>query len=71
MSHGKIAYTNKVLNYYRMHGDNVSSTMNYQRHLDEIKKIHSYYIKKFNLSENHKNMMNKRIEFLEKVWKLK
>lgn len=68
---GKIAYTNKVLNYYRVHGNNVSSTMNRKKHIDEIEKIHSKFIKEFNLGEFQKNEMKKRIKFLKKVWKVK
>lgn len=71
LTSGKIAYTNLALNYYRVHGDNVSSTMNQQKHLEEIKEIHSYYLKKFNLSKDHKKKMQERIHFLEKNWNLK
>ncbi len=71
MTLGSIAYTNKVLNYYRLHGDNVSSTMNYQKHLDEIKNIYAYSTKKFNLDSNHKKKMDERIAFLKKAWKIK
>ena len=40
MKHGNIAYINKVLNYYRMHGNNVSNIMDHQKHLEEIQKIY-------------------------------
>ena len=33
MSNGKIAYSKKALNYYRVHGNNVSSTMNHEKHI--------------------------------------
>lgn len=68
MSNGKIAYNSKTLNYYRVHGNNVSSTMNQQKHIDEINRIHSYIYKKFNLDKNHKNKMLERIKFLKKAW---
>lgn len=71
ISNGDIAFSNKVLNYYRVHGNNVSSTTNYQRHIDEIKRIHKYFVETFNLTAKEKNMMKERIDFLEKVWKLK
>ena len=71
ISNGDIAFSNKVLNYYRVHGNNVSSTTNYQRHIDEIKRIHKYFVETFNLTTKEKNMMKERIDFLEKVWKLK
>lgn len=71
ISNGDIAFSNNVLNYYRVHGNNVSSTTNYQRHIDEIKRIHKYFVETFNLTTKEKNMMKERIDFLEKVWKLK
>lgn len=71
ISNGDIAYSNKILNYYRVHGNNVSSTMNHQKHIDEINKIHKYYIEKFDLDKTHKNTMQERINFLKNVWHLK
>lgn len=68
MSNGKIAYNSKPLNYYRVHGNNVSSTMNQRKHIEEINKIHDYIYKKFNLTKVHKKKMNERIIFLKKVW---
>jgi glycosyltransferase involved in cell wall biosynthesis len=70
MKNGNIAYTNKVLNYYRVHGNNVSTTMNHQKHIDEINKIHSKFIKEFNLGSYQKNEMKKRIKFLKDNWKI-
>lgn len=67
---GDISYTNKVLNYYRLHGDNVSSIMNHQKHVNEIKKIYAYYKDEFKLSKNHLAKMQKRIKFLKKCWKI-
>lgn len=71
MKSGKIAYTNKVLNYYRVHGNNVSSTMDKKKHIEEIKEIYKYYCKEFKLDEFHKHEMKKRIDFLKKCWKVK
>jgi glycosyltransferase involved in cell wall biosynthesis len=68
---GKIAYYNKPLNYYRVHGNNVSSVMKKQAHIDEIKKIHKYFDKKFNLDKKQKNEIEKRYDFLNKAWNLK
>jgi len=70
MQKGKIAYTNKVLNYYRVHGDNVSSTMKKEAHLKEINKIHSYYRKEYGLDSFQEKEIIKRYNFLKKVWKL-
>lgn len=67
---GKISYSNKILNYYRVHGNNVSSTMNKKAHIEEINSIYNYYIKEFNLNAEHKNKMKKRVDYLKKVWKV-
>lgn len=71
ISNGDIAYSNKVLNYYRVHGNNVSSMMNHQKHIDEINKIHKYYVEKFNLTNKEIKLMKERINFLKRAWKLK
>ena len=71
MSQGDISYVNKPLNYYRLHGNNVSSVMNHQKHLDEINRLYEYYDVKYNLDISHKQKMQERINFLKKVWKLK
>ena len=70
MRKGKISYYNKALNYYRVHGNNVSSTMKKEAHLKEIKSIHDYYRKNFGLNEFQENEIKKRYEFLKDVWKL-
>jgi len=71
IKNGYISYSNKTLNYYRMHGNNVSSTIDKKRHIEEIKKIHSYCKKEFNLDDNCDKMMLERINFLKRVWKVK
>lgn len=68
MKNGKIAYTDKVLNYYRIHGNNVSETMNHKKHIEEIQKIHSIFVTEFKLNEFHKKEMQKRIGFLKENW---
>lgn len=70
MQNGKIAFINKPLNYYRVHGNNVTSTTKKERHLEEIKKIHKYVTKEFDLKHTHQDNMKKRIKFLEHVWDL-
>ncbi|MBR1416215.1 MAG: glycosyltransferase [Bacilli bacterium] len=68
---GDISYINKPLNYYRVHGNNVSSTTKKDLHLKEIETIYKEIdeIIKFNNIQK-KNIQN-RIDFLKKVWKLK
>jgi glycosyltransferase involved in cell wall biosynthesis len=71
MKKGKVAYVNKTLNYYRVHGNNVSSTMNHQKHLDEIKRIYNKFENEFKLEEQQEKKMNDRLEFLKDCWKVK
>jgi glycosyltransferase involved in cell wall biosynthesis len=71
MQKGKVAFNQKVLNYYRVHGNNVSSVMDHQKHIDEINRIHDYYKKTFKLNSHHQEMMKKRIKFLKDAWYLK
>jgi len=68
MKNGKISYSNKICNFYRVHGNNVSSTMNHRKHIDEIIKIHHYNLENFKLSKKHEDKMKNRIEFLKKAW---
>lgn len=67
---GDIAYTDKVLNYYRMHGNNISSQMKNKDHIEEIKKIHAKNKEEFQLGKKEQQEMAKRIDFLKKVWKV-
>lgn len=68
MTYGDIAYTNRTLNYYRIHGSNVSSTTKAQDHINEIKTIQKLFIKRLGLNKQHQKKMNARIKFLEKAW---
>ena len=70
MQKGKVAYTNKVLNYYRLHGDNVSSNFNYNKHLEEIKYIHEYYRNNYGLTKYQEDEIQKRYKFLKDAWKI-
>ena len=71
IKNGNIAYSNKVYNYYRVHGNNVSSTMNRKKHIDEINKIHQYVNNEFKLTKKHEKKMKERIKFLTNVWGIK
>ena len=70
MSKGKIAYFNKPLNYYRMHGSNVTSTTKKKLHLEEIKRVHQYIEETYGLDKKQKKEIEKRYKFLERVWNL-
>ena len=70
ISEGKVAYTNKALNYYRLHGSNVTSTTKKQAHFDEIKKIHDYMRKNYKITKEQEKYIEERYDFLKKVWNL-
>lgn len=70
MERGKVAFKNKPLNYYRMHGANVTSTTKKQLHLDELKRVHTLLNKKFKFTEKQKAEIEKRYQFLKDAWKL-
>lgn len=70
VSEGKIAYYNKPINYYTLHGNNVSSTTKKSKHLDEIKQIHAYIRKNYKLTRFHEKQIKNRYKFLERVWEL-
>ena len=71
LQRGKIAFNKKTLNYYRLHGNNISSTMNRKKHLLEIKKIYSHLKNNNNMSEEQQKNMQERLTFLEQVWGIK
>ena len=71
LQRGKIAFNKKTLNYYRLHGNNISSTMNRKKHLLEIKKIYYHLKSNNNMSEEQQKNMQERLTFLEQVWGIK
>lgn len=71
LSNGKVAYNHETMNYYRLHGNNVSSTYKKEKHIDEIKKIYNYINENFRIKKQNKVKQNERINFLKDVWKVK
>lgn len=71
ISKGDIAYIDKTLNYYRVHGTNVSSTMNREKHIKEIISLYELFTNEYSLNEEQKRKMKERIAFLKKAWKVK
>lgn len=71
MKTGKIAFINSALNYYRVHGNNVTSTTKKEKHIEEIKRIHKRIDDEFKLTKRQKKLQEERIDFLNKVWRLK
>ena len=68
---GKISYIKKALNYYRIHGDNVTSVTKKQAHFDEIKKIYKELDEKIHFTEEQKKNIQERCEFLISKWNVK
>ena len=71
MEKGKIAFCNTALNYYRLHGNNVTSVTKKKDHFNEILKIHKMIDEKYGLTSEQKKKIEDRYKFLKKVWKLK
>ena len=71
MLKGKVAYSAKPLNYYRVHGNNVTSTTKKQAHFDELVRVHEYIDSKIHFNEKQKKELRKRYSYLSKVWGLK
>lgn len=71
MALGDISYVDKTLNYYRLHGNNVSSTMNHKKHLSELEMLYKYYTEKYGLNDKQKNKIGERIKFLKDTWNIK
>ncbi|MBE6149980.1 MAG: glycosyltransferase [Firmicutes bacterium] len=71
MQKGNVAFYNRPLNYYRVHGNNVTSNTKKQAHFEEIKKIHEYVGKVIRLDKKQKSNIKDRYKFLRKVWNVK
>ena len=71
MTKGKVAFNSKALNYYRVHGNNVTSTTKKQAHFDELVKVHEYIDSIIHFNEKQKKELRKRYSYLSKVWGLK
>lgn len=71
MERGCIAYCNKSLNYYRVHGNNITSTTKKKKHLEEIKKVHEHLRNKMKFKNWQEKEIKNRYKFLNKVWALK
>ena len=70
MAKGKISYYDKPLNYYRVHGNNVTSTTKKQAHFDELIRIHDNIRKNFGLNKTQEKEIKNRYDFLKKAWGL-
>ena len=70
MTTGKVAFSSKVLNYYRLHGNNVTSLTKNENHLKEIQEVHHKIDQMIPLKESQRNNIQKRYEYLKDVWKI-
>lgn len=70
ISRGKVAYIDKILNFYRVHDTQITSNMKKEKHLEEIKKIYDTITDKFGTNDFQNQKRKERIEFLKKAWKI-
>lgn len=68
---GKISFVNKSLNYYRIHGSNVTSTTKKKAHFDEIKKLHSELNQKHKFNKEQQKNIKNRYQVLINAWHIK
>ena len=70
MSHGKISYIDKTYNYYRVHGNNVTSNTKKITHFKELQNVHKIINEKYPFNKEQKQLIEKRYKFLKKNWNL-
>lgn len=70
MHKGKISYNKCILNYYRIHGNNVTSNTKKKNHLQEIKAVHQYFDETYKLNQIQKKQIEERYLYLKKTWNL-
>lgn len=68
---GDISFINKTLNYYRVHGNNISQTFDKKAHILEIQRIYKFVKEKYGIYDEQQIQMYNRIKFLCKVWSVK
>ena len=68
---GDISFINKTLNYYRVHGNNISQTFDKKAHILEIQRIYKFVKEKYGIDDEQQIQMYNRIKFLCKVWRVK
>lgn len=68
---GDISFINKTLNYYRVHGNNISQTFDKKAHILEIQRIYKFVKEKYGIDDEQQIQMCNRIKFLCKVWSVK
>lgn len=70
LKHGQIAYINKELNYYRLHGDNFINDNKKLERLADIEKIYHLFQTKYQLTKEQISNQETRIKELQKQWEL-
>ena len=70
MQRGRVAFKNKPLNFYRMHGTNVTSTTKKQQHFDELKRVHAILDARYAFTPEQKEKLEERYRTLTDAWKL-
>ena len=59
------------MNYYRVHGNNISQTFDKKAHILEIQRIYKFVKEKYGIDDEQQIQMYNRIKFLCKVWSVK
>ena len=70
MQKGKIAYCSKALNYSRLHGDNSTTNLKKEIHYNEIKRIQKEILDKFEVRNDAKVKIEKRLNYLKTKWNI-
>ncbi len=71
MQLGNVAYESSVCNYYRIHGNNVTSVTKKNAHFEEIQQVHQFVRENFSLTEQQEAEIAKRYLYLKEMWNLK
>lgn len=71
MHNGMVAFSKKRCNYYRVHGNNVSSVYDKKKHLDEIINVHDYFKKNYGLDSFQLERIADRYSYLKDIWGIK
>ncbi len=70
MEKGKVAYSTKALNYCRLHGSNSTTNLKKKIHYEEIQEVQNEIVKNYKVRKDAKKQINKRLNYLKKVWDL-
>lgn len=67
---GKIAYCNKVYNFYRIHGENQTTQTRLDNHLKQILQVYKWQEQKYGLSSVQHSEIKNRVKYLKNEWRI-